>query len=78
MRCQCLDEDISPVQPLPLRRQASRPDILVKADPAASPVPDLQQCHVVPPVAARRGQRAELLVLQDDVHLWRNVFIEFL
>jgi len=58
-----------PVQPLPLLGQTGRPDKLVKADSSTSPVPDLQQRHVVPPVPARRGQRPELLVLQDDVHL---------
>ena len=64
-----------PVQPLPLLGQTGRPDKLVKADSSTSPVPDLQQRHVVPPVPARRGERPELLVLQDDVHLRRRVFI---
>ena len=59
----------SPVEPLPLPGQASRSDKLVKSDASSSSVPDLKQRHVVPAVATGGGERPELLVPQDHVHL---------
>ena len=68
----------SPVQPFSLPGQTGRPDELVKSDASSSSVPDLQQRHVVPAVATGGGERPELLVSQDHVHLRSGCYSHFL